>query len=312
MLVFLEGLPGCGKSTRAQFLALSFQQDGRRAQWFHEGQLDHPTRVDLPTAPALDIRDYRDRSLQKWICLCQNWSDSALILDGALFHVAARMLLSHLMPMPEIASFARTVRQAVGPMDPALIYFRPKNGYEAFYERLCEERGPAWSAYVDQSTLAWPWSQERGYAGREGVLAYWADFSDLLEEMVPVFGCRTLEVDPWSEGWDACNRRVCSFLGVAPATHKGQPRSALEAYVGVYAARDHEMAIELPDSGLCLRDFHWLRTRMLLKDWGAFYLQGWPQELVFENDASGKMVMRIAGPRCKWGRQPGEVYIRKG
>src|SRR5687767_5330975 len=41
-LVLVEGLPGCGKSTTAQFLARQLRRAGYRARWHYEEETPHP------------------------------------------------------------------------------------------------------------------------------------------------------------------------------------------------------------------------------------------------------------------------------
>jgi thymidylate kinase len=53
-LVFVEGVPGTGKSTTAQFLARQLIRHGRPARWFYEEQ------VPNPFVPEIDPSEYRD------------------------------------------------------------------------------------------------------------------------------------------------------------------------------------------------------------------------------------------------------------
>jgi thymidylate kinase len=48
-LIFVEGFPGAGKSTTAQFLARQLARSGGRVRWVYEGEVPNPL---VPTAPA--------------------------------------------------------------------------------------------------------------------------------------------------------------------------------------------------------------------------------------------------------------------
>ena len=52
-LIFVEGVPGSGKSTTAQFIARRLARSGRPARWFYEEQAPNPV-------PEIDPAHYRN------------------------------------------------------------------------------------------------------------------------------------------------------------------------------------------------------------------------------------------------------------
>ena len=48
-IILVEGFPGCGKSTTAQWLARQLRTAGRPAEWFYEQQRPHPMAGETPT-----------------------------------------------------------------------------------------------------------------------------------------------------------------------------------------------------------------------------------------------------------------------
>jgi len=59
-LILVEGFPGSGKSTTAQWLARQWQQTGRACRWFYEEQPDHPV-VGIP--PGADHATWEEYSV---------------------------------------------------------------------------------------------------------------------------------------------------------------------------------------------------------------------------------------------------------
>jgi thymidylate kinase len=53
-LIFVEGVPGSGKSTTAQFIARRLARSGRPARWFYEEQAPNPF------VPEIDPAHYRN------------------------------------------------------------------------------------------------------------------------------------------------------------------------------------------------------------------------------------------------------------
>jgi hypothetical protein len=63
-LVLVEGLPGSGKSTTAQFLARQLRLAGHPASWHHEGETPHPV-LRRPADSPMWAGYFADR-LERW------------------------------------------------------------------------------------------------------------------------------------------------------------------------------------------------------------------------------------------------------
>ncbi len=80
-LVFVEGLPGAGKSTTAEYLAMYLQQHGIPCRWFHE--LDETNPI-----PDLDVGI--DQYPQKMVAAWRNFAKQA-VDDGAVTIIESRL-----------------------------------------------------------------------------------------------------------------------------------------------------------------------------------------------------------------------------
>jgi hypothetical protein len=66
MLVFVEGFPGSGKSTTAQWLARQWQRTDRACRWLHEHQPDHPV-VGIPAGARYETwEEYFEYRRDRW------------------------------------------------------------------------------------------------------------------------------------------------------------------------------------------------------------------------------------------------------
>lgn len=94
-LILIEGIPGSGKFTLAQFIAHTFTQQGISCQWWYEEEKDHPLYVfhDLVslqhTIDTLTNGHYCQivkAALKRWNVFTQEIqsSESVVILDGCL------------------------------------------------------------------------------------------------------------------------------------------------------------------------------------------------------------------------------------
>ena len=122
-LIFVDGLPGSGKSTTAQRLSLHLRRQGYPARWIFEHENQHPLFVESAVralreqqpnaAPALF-----DRALTGYAMLTDRMSavpPETLLLEGTLFQTAvgSQLLLDHSQADIEIFHPA-LVEQPVG------------------------------------------------------------------------------------------------------------------------------------------------------------------------------------------------------
>src|SRR5690606_30063486 len=63
-IIFVEGIPGSGKSTVAQKLSFHLQSCGYKSRWHHENDRNHPA-IRVGTSAEWDFRNI-ERRLRDW------------------------------------------------------------------------------------------------------------------------------------------------------------------------------------------------------------------------------------------------------
>jgi hypothetical protein len=122
-IILVEGFPGCGKSTTAQWLARQLRAAGRSAEWFYEQQRPHPMAGETPT-PASSWQDYFAARLARWSRLSQRVRSSGTvsILESAWLQGPVFLMLHRDLDRRLIKAFILKTVEAMRGADPALIY----------------------------------------------------------------------------------------------------------------------------------------------------------------------------------------------
>jgi len=225
-LVFVEGLPGSGKSTTAQYVARRLQQAQAAAQLVAEVEPDHPLNVGGALHPAgtttgeelfrrYTVEAYIAESLERWRAFVDTVVrlETVHVLDSYPYQNAARVLLQLDGSLEVIQSYAREVEDIVGPLAPALVYLQSVPSPEAL-ATVSSTRGEAWTAYAIEVMTNGPYAQHRHLHGEAGAMAMLSAYHGLLQQLLRESTVPRLELDGCSSDWHGCYRRIDDFLGL--------------------------------------------------------------------------------------------------
>ena len=114
-LIFVEGIPGSGKTNTAEFLCSQLERNGIPVAHVHEKDPNHPTRMEWQ-GEASRI----EGSLERWrdFASSRAQSDSVTVLDGQLFHRNTAELFFNDVELVTIANYVRGVIDAVSQLNP--------------------------------------------------------------------------------------------------------------------------------------------------------------------------------------------------
>lgn len=215
--IFVEGIPGSGKTAAVAYLARRVEQAGLPA---HPVWEDAPMRVSLtlphPRAVWQDVSDeqYVERSLSLWrLFLAEaERTEAVTVCDGMLFHGnMADLLLMDAEP-ELLRGYVAQVLDALAVLKPAVIYMR-RDDVAAALRAICGERGSEWEAYQTGWKLASPYAQRHGLHGFDGWVSLYQDYRDLCDGIFARLDVPKLAIRQCGE-WAADYRDMCGFLGL--------------------------------------------------------------------------------------------------
>jgi hypothetical protein len=229
-LIFVEGLPGSGKTTTASWLASRLPSERLRVNLFLEHQPEHPLNVGGTLHPSGSTTgeaffqrytpaSFVHESLQRWHAFVRDalQTEALSVLDSYPFQNAVRVLLQ-LNATPDcMEEYARHVEALIMPLQPVLMYFTHRDLVHAFHalSTISTQRGKAWTDYVVELVTHCPYAMARRLEGFSGALAVLRDYKLLTDALLRQSRLPRLVLEDCARSWEGCYQQIEAFLGLA-------------------------------------------------------------------------------------------------
>jgi thymidylate kinase len=226
-LIFIEGLPGSGKSTTARNLAAWLVRAGVATHCFLEVEPDHPLNFGGELHPAgmtlgtalfarYTVEAYVAESLQRWqrfVALARPEQVTSVV-ESYPYQNAVRVLLQMDASHERIKQYVAEVEEIVQPLAPVLIYLDPTDSSQAM-QATSQQRGEAWTSYAIQLITDCPYARRRGLVGESGVMALVTAYEMLVRELLAMSRLPRLTLTDCTGRWPECYQQIADFLRLA-------------------------------------------------------------------------------------------------
>lgn len=295
-LILIEGFPGSGKSTTAQWLARQWQVASRACRWLYEQHPAHPV-VGVPTGAVYKTWDeYFAYRSERWRAFTSETArgSAVVIMESTLLQYPVLVPLRRRVATETMVAFLRIVVDIIRPLAPRLVYLKAPDPDMMYRQITARRGGPAYTetllpAY--ETGEAGEFFRSRGLRGFDGLLVYWREHNAICERAVEVLELETLVVDPSEGDWPQRRAAIARFLGFTPQADESPSPSELERYVGqyrvVFKGKIYECAVGLKEGRLVINGVLWPDNGLLWKGNNLFEAESWPFEVVFESAAEG-------------------------
>lgn len=228
-LIFVEGLPGLGKTTAASWIAGRLASEGMKVNLCLETQPGHPLNVGGDLHPAGDTSGvalfhsytpskYIQESLEKWGSFVSGayQEETINVLDSYPFQNAVRVLLQLDTPSDLMLDYTARVEELAAPLQPVLIYFSAGNTPSTVdhLKQICERRGQEWVNYVIELVTHCPYAEARHLEGFDGLLTFILDYKQLSDLCLSRSRLPRIVLENCTKDYAACYRQVETFLGL--------------------------------------------------------------------------------------------------
>ena len=198
-IVFIEGLPGSGKTTAA----ITIGHRLPRSRVFLESQMEHPLLVGVPDERGAAFADIHH------IYSADSFAAAALVrLEGFLANTepgtpyifeshpiqsTVRVLLQLDAAEVTVLKFWSQLQDRLGLAEPQLVYLQENDPQRAL-TNIIRARGPAWERYVVDAFNRYPWMTARGLSGIGGMLEMIGQYAAMTDRLVALWRFPVLQL----------------------------------------------------------------------------------------------------------------------
>lgn len=221
-ILFIDGLPGSGKSMAAE--ALGGRLSNSRV--FAETAPDHPLLVGTPDrmgAAFAEIHEihsansFAAAALRRLDSFLESARDDVLyVFESHPIQSTVRVLFQLDAPQTTILQFWSDLQARLAFEQPRLIYFQESNPLQAM-KATFRMRGPIWEGYVIEAFERSPWMQARRLSGVEGADRMLAEYADLVDRLADAWRFPMLKLPARPESYDARTDALTKWA-MAPVT----------------------------------------------------------------------------------------------
>jgi hypothetical protein len=207
-ILFIDGLPGSGKSTAAKAVGGYLSN----SEVFAETAQNHPLLVAAPDrmgAAFADIHEIHsaDSFAAAALGRLESFLESAgcdvlYVFESHPIQSTVRVLFQLDAPQTTILQFWSDLQDRLAFVQPRLIYFQESDPLQAIRE-IARMRGPTWESYLIETLKQSPWMQARALSGIEGADQMLVEYAELIDQLADLWRFPMLRLPARPENYEA-------------------------------------------------------------------------------------------------------------
>jgi len=208
-ILFIDGLPGSGKSMAAEAVAGSISD----SRVFVESAPNHPLLVSTPDQMGAAFADIHERHSAASFAAAALGRLESFLEEGAGHNVlyvfeshpiqsTVRVLFQLDAPQTTILQFWSDLQDRLAVVQPRLIYFQERNPLQALKE-INRKRGPTWENYLLEALEQSLWMRARALSGVKGADQMVIAYADLIDQLAELWRFPILKLPARPENYEA-------------------------------------------------------------------------------------------------------------
>jgi hypothetical protein len=327
-LILVDGcLPGAGKSSTAQMIALQLRKRNLPVRWYSEDEDPHQIEITRAKASGFaDRDDFEHKSLRAWRSLSDSVhrAPEVAVMDSVLLQHPLIILLLRCddawlawdLDEEWLAAYYERVQAVLRELSPVLIYLC--NGdTDTVLRKVCAERGPEYREKAIDLLTNNPFGTHHGHTGWDGAVAVMNFYKNTNFRLFSRLALPKIGIDPSPGDWARYHQQVMDFLGLPLIPDTAIASESWQQLAGVYRHDDSDLECTIRrEAGQLAINNLWEYFLGFGSDFiplvptttNTFFVRGTPLELSFERPTSEQpWYMSVGGNH---GKHRGKVLRR--
>jgi hypothetical protein len=310
-LIFIDGIPGSGKSTTAHRLYLHLQACRWDVTWYYEHDITHPIyrreeQKHFREEGFLDVDRLQPQIVSRWHAFAAvgRESPATTIMDGAFFQLPLGFMMLMNVGGAVLERHVRQVAAAVEPLAPVLVYFYQEDVRKSL-AAVCELRRDA--SFAEQLTrfiASTPYGKSHRVQDLQGVADHYQDMRDKVLVLLDDLRMPKLTIESSAGDWQQYERQITEFLHLPELAAVYPLPKDTGCLAGRYrSGTGEELEVLVRPDGVFLNGQH--PMRLIPKQDRVFCLEATCLEVGFELDDRGGVKQLVLGgnlefPEREW------------
>lgn len=210
-VVLIEGLPGSGKTSLAEWLCGRIEARGIRAAWVPELQPDHPV-IDRPTLRTARSPGFAERCIERWEAFSKSVQarpfPDLFIIEGCLFQSAVRFMVEYQRPSEEIQAYLPAVECRLAPLGACLVYLVQTDATAYLHGEIFRRKGEQIVSRIAAYFATPPFAVARSVTAHAALVSLYAAYRQVCDRLVARSGLPVLQLDAVRSSGDEVRARV--------------------------------------------------------------------------------------------------------
>ncbi len=207
-LILIEGLPGSGKSTTAEFISSKLTEMNISHRLYLEDPDSAPIEFLWPESPT-----FRSDLESQWLKLVESMKhrEDLVLLESIYWQWTTWFIILLNYPHDDVIVINSSLHDIITPLAPLLIYFAHTD-VESHIQWIYNLRGEEWSNFMIQRDLQLPYHQSRDHKNLDGLITCFRETQSQYDELYKLTRFQTIKIQDPHENWPGTYQKAIEFI----------------------------------------------------------------------------------------------------